>query len=82
MPAKLARHLGLDDGPKWIYCDELNVFAWPGPDLRPAEHLSSRPLATDTCVIGALPVDWFETVKSEIAAARHDDRIRVTKRTR
>ena len=28
--------LGLDAQRSWIICDEANVFAWPGPDLRAA----------------------------------------------
>ncbi|WP_201859380.1 plasmid maintenance toxin (PemK-like) [Microvirga soli] len=62
VPPKLKRHLGLDDGPSWIYTDQVNVFAWPGPDIRPAEYLSSLPRAQGTCVVGALPSDWFALV--------------------
>ena len=66
VPSKLKRHLGLDDEPSWIYTDELNIFSWPGPDIRPAEHLSTLPMARDTCVIGQLPTDWFEQVKAHL----------------
>jgi hypothetical protein len=59
VPAKLKRHLGLDDEPSWIYTDQVNEFAWPGPDLKPAERLSDLPRARGTCVIGPLPTDWF-----------------------
>ncbi|TKB07366.1 MAG: plasmid maintenance toxin (PemK-like) [Mesorhizobium sp.] len=38
VPLKLKRHIGLDDQPSWIYTDQINVFAWPGPDVRPAEY--------------------------------------------
>ena len=62
VPSKLKRHLGLDGEPSWIYTDEVNVFAWPGPDLRPARDLSSKPGATESCVIGPLPADWFAEV--------------------
>lgn len=70
VPRKLKRHLGLDEEPSWIYTDELNVFAWPGPDLRPAHQLSSRPHARDSCVIGALPTDWFRTVIRHLEESR------------
>ncbi|MGE6740192.1 plasmid maintenance toxin (PemK-like) [Allorhizobium pseudoryzae] len=66
VPAKLKRHLGLDDAPSWIYTDELNVFSWPGPDIRPAEHLSNLPKARNTCVIGPLPTDRFSLVKAHL----------------
>ncbi|WP_271609892.1 MULTISPECIES: hypothetical protein [unclassified Bradyrhizobium] len=52
VPKKLKRHLGLDEEPSWIYTDQANEFVWPGPDLKPAERLSSLPRARGTCVIG------------------------------
>lgn len=35
IPSTVNRHLGLDDQPSWIVLDDLNVFTWPGFDLRP-----------------------------------------------
>lgn len=35
MPAAVKAHLGLDDAPSWIIATDLNVFTWPGYDLRP-----------------------------------------------
>jgi hypothetical protein len=67
VPAKLKRHLGLDDKPTWIYTDQINVFSWPGPDLRPAEALSTTPGVRGGCIIGPLPTDWFESVKAHLA---------------
>ena len=66
VPPKLKRHLGLDSEPSWIYTDQINVFGWPGPDLRPADQLSTLPAARDACTIGALPRDWFEQVKQHL----------------
>lgn len=74
VPPKLKRHLGLDGAPSWIYTDEVNVFAWPGPDLRPADRLSTLPRARDTCVIGPLPSDWFEEILRHL-----DDSYKLTK---
>jgi hypothetical protein len=34
IPALTKARLGLDAQRSWIICDEANVFAWPGPDLR------------------------------------------------
>jgi hypothetical protein len=34
IPPKVKQRLGLDDAPSWIITDALNVFPWPGPDLR------------------------------------------------
>jgi hypothetical protein len=81
LPPKLKRHLGLDDEPSWIYTDEINIFAWPGPDLRPAEYLSSLPSARGTCVIGALPVDWFRQVTGHLAESHRLGRARTVVRT-
>ncbi len=81
VPAKLRRHIGLDAEPQWIYTDEVNVFVWPGPDLRPAQWISQRPIVEDTCVLGALPQDWFDQVKNHFLESYKLDRMRLTKRT-
>lgn len=81
VPAKLCRHIGLDAESKWIYTDEVNVFVWPGPDLRPARRISQRRVAIDGCVLGALPVDWFEEVKRHFAESYRLRHLRITKRT-
>lgn len=81
VPRKLKRHLGLDDAPSWLYTDQLNVFTWPGPDLRPASRLSSRPNLHDTCVIGPLPTDWFAKVVLHVEESRTLGRLRAVKRT-
>ncbi len=35
LPSAVKANLGLDTQQSWICLDELNVFAWPGYDLRP-----------------------------------------------
>ncbi|MGB3335846.1 MAG: plasmid maintenance toxin (PemK-like) [Devosia sp.] len=81
VPPKLKKHLRLDQKPSWIYTGELNVFAWPGPDLRPGEYLSTRPAAVDTCVVGLLPSDWFEEVKAHVLESQRLQVLEATKRT-
>lgn len=81
VPPKLKRHLGLDDEPSWIYTDEVNVFSWPGPDVRPAEYLSDLPQARETCVIGALPRDWFKQVQEHLAESHRLGLARAIPRT-
>jgi hypothetical protein len=66
VPKKLKRHLGLDEDRSWIYTDQLNEFTWPGPDLKPAEWLSKLPSARNSCIIGALPINWFALVKQDV----------------
>lgn len=34
IPAKVGKYLGLDDDRSWIVTGEVNVFTWPGPDIR------------------------------------------------
>lgn len=34
IPLDVKRRLGLDDARSWIITHEMNIFIWPGPDLR------------------------------------------------
>jgi hypothetical protein len=36
LPPRIAQHLGLDGARSWIVTSEVNVFTWPGPDVRAA----------------------------------------------
>ena len=81
VPRKLKRHLGLDEDPSCIYTDQLNEFTWPGPDLRPAEWLSKLPGARDSCIIGALPRNWFALVKQEVIENLKQKRAHIVRRT-
>lgn len=80
-PRKLKRHLGLDEAPSWLYTDQLNEFAWAGPDVRPAERLSRLPSARGTCVIGALPSDWFALVKQDVIQNLRLKKTQIIRRT-
>lgn len=80
VPRKLKRFLGLDEEPSWIYTDELNIFVWPGPDLRPANWLSRRS-PKDDCIIGHLPDDWFKELVEHLAESRRMGRVRMIKRS-
>ena len=81
VPLKLKRHSGLDDEPSWIYTDQVNICVWPGPALRPAEWLSILPSAADTCVISALPSDWFDVVAAHLAESYSLKKVKTVKRT-
>lgn len=35
LPPPVAARLGLDEAPQWIITDDVNLFTWPGPDVRP-----------------------------------------------
>ena len=81
LPTKLLRYLGLSEEPSLAYTDQLNVFIWPGPDLRPASWLSSRPHTDDSCVIGHLPSDWFELLKMHLEESRQLGKLAAIKRS-
>lgn len=53
MPARIKSHLGLDEARSWIMLDEVNVFEWPGVDLRPARR------GADSVDHGFLPPRFF-----------------------
>jgi hypothetical protein len=68
------RKLGLDDLPSWIITTELNIFTWPGFDIRPINKSKSE------YVYGYLPIDVFEKVKASINNNRKAQRIKLAKR--
>jgi hypothetical protein len=43
IPTATKLRLGLDDARSWIVTNDLNVFVWPGADVRPID--SSRGIA-------------------------------------
>lgn len=58
IPARVKRHLGLDDERSWVIVQEVNTFTWPGHDLRPVApgrtHVDH----------GFLPPRLFDTVRT------------------
>jgi hypothetical protein len=58
------QRLGLDGERSWIIIDDLNIFTWPGYDLRP---VPGRP---ETCLYGPLPGDLIRQVQTAIAHRR------------
>ena len=61
-------HLGLDDQPSWIVLDDLNVFTWPGFDLR------TVPGQQDRYHYGFLPPKLFDSVIRQFTQLRRQDR--------
>ena len=51
--------LGLDAQRSWIICNEANVFAWPGPDLRAAAGRTP-------------PSVWFGPLPPKLATAARE----------
>lgn len=76
MPARVRQHLGLGEDRCWIVADEYNLFAWPGPDIRPIRargDISPR--------YGSIPAKLLEQVRMKIAQAASAGRLKATKRT-
>lgn len=42
IPPRVKMHLSLDGERSWVILDELNVFTWPGFDLRPIKGGNGR----------------------------------------
>jgi hypothetical protein len=76
IPRAIKQHLGLDDLPSWIVLDEMNVFLWPGPDLRPADTHGA-----DTVLFGYLPAGFFRSVRDRVAANIRAKRLHQVPRT-
>jgi hypothetical protein len=62
IPPDTQRRLGLDGERWWIVTDEVNRFAWPGPDLRPVSR--ERPA---TFAYGLLPRALYNAVRQKAA---------------
>ena len=57
IPHAIKARLGLDDSPSWVDTRELNVFVWPGVDLRPTTS------DVATCLYGYLPSKFLGKIK-------------------
>ncbi len=55
IPSRTGTRLGLDADRSWIVISEVNVFPWPGPDL--------RPVAPSRWTYGHLPAGLFRIVR-------------------
>ncbi|MCA1941800.1 MAG: hypothetical protein LDL26_12465 [Caenispirillum bisanense] len=76
VPADVKAQLRLDADRSWIVLDELNVFLWPGPDIRPVPG-SSPPQWS----YGRLPRGLFETLRQRLKALREARRTKTVPRT-
>lgn len=73
LPQAVKAALGLDSQPAWVCLDELNVFEWPGYDLRPIP-------STNRIEYGTLPRGLFEQVRRGVLALHRARKMRPTKR--
>lgn len=73
------QRLGLDMKDAWISATELNVFVWPGPDLRPIRRTAKRS-ADVPCFYGYLPRSLFNELKQAIRENWAAGHVRAVKR--
>ncbi len=71
MPAAIKRHLGLDNDRSWVVVDEINVFQWPGPDLR-----ATGIPGTESVLYGFLPSGFFRAIRDRLTANIRAGRLR------
>jgi hypothetical protein len=76
IPAETKRRLGLDDQRSWIVLTETNVFAWPGPDIRPVPGK-----APTTIAYGLLPARFFNAVRDRLLVKQAAGGLRQVRRT-
>lgn len=78
IPRELKERLGLDHETSWVDVTEVNVFVWPGPDLRPIkeEERSDQP----SWSYGYLPSRFFEKIKLSLELQRKLNRVRAVNR--
>jgi uncharacterized protein YifN (PemK superfamily) len=74
IPRDIAQALKLDDEQHWVRLDEINVFSWPGYDLRP---IPSRP---GEYAYGLLPEPFFNTLRQALVDRRTAVKPKIQKR--
>lgn len=71
------RRLGLDDsGSSWIITNDVNVFAWPGPDVRPVGTGPTRRFA-----YGFIPRAMYYAARDAIVRHHEAGTLRTGRRT-
>jgi len=63
LPAPVKKRLGLDAEASWIILTEVNVFTWPGPDLRPVSRENPTKMA-----FGYLPARLTQMILDQLRA--------------
>jgi len=74
IPARVKDHLGLDDERSWVILNELNVFTWPGFDLRPIRRGDTR------IDYGFLPPKLFDKLIEKFAELEESEQMQQTSR--
>ena len=70
----MKQHLGLDSERSWVILDEVNIFTWPGFDLRPIRRGESR------IDYGILPPKFFDRLIEKFTELRQQDKVAAASR--
>lgn len=81
IPPRVKRHLGLDDSPSWAISTDLNVFKWPGVDLRarPTGEQDGGREGESAFSYGFIPPKLFDALRAAILS--HASAARATPRS-
>lgn len=77
IPHATRRRLFLQEDPCWVVISEVNLFRWPGPDLRPAAARSGTFYS-----YGLLPAFLFTKIRNAVLARHRARRLKTVRRTR
>jgi hypothetical protein len=80
IPPEVKRHFGLDDDQSWVDVTELNIFVWPGPDLRPIRRSRDGNDDDTPCYYGYLSRGLFRAVKDALERNHRRRRVHLVKR--
>jgi hypothetical protein len=69
IPLRVKQHLGLDSERSWVILDEVNVFTWPGFDLRPIGRGEGR------IDYGLLPPKLFDQLIQKFTQLREQGKV-------
>lgn len=78
IPAITKQRLGLDHDRSWIITSEVNVFEWPGPDLRPVSQ--GRSPADRRFDYGVLPPKTLMAMRDGVEEERERGRLAEVRR--
>ena len=74
IPLRVKEHLGLDSERSWVILEEVNVFTWPGFDLRPVRKGETR------IDYGMLPPKFFEQLIAKFTELHSQGQVAGTSR--
>jgi hypothetical protein len=69
IPPRVKEHLGLDGERSWVILNEVNIFTWPGFDLRPIRRDETR------VDYGMLPPKFFDRLIEKFKELRSQGKV-------